>query len=136
MGFKINNGTAADVKDAVAFLLGDDAEKVASTTLAVRTKDGIDEVFYLDEENGRILVTGESFYSNGKKSSPKAKPAGFSAAERKKLADLYDALVGVVSECGVEYLDSFHKRGGAAMLTDLETLLRKYAPAEFAAVAG
>ena len=57
-------------------------------------------------------------------------------SERKKLADLYDALVGVVSEYGTDLFRYFHKRGGSAMLTELEKILKRVAPAEFAAVAG
>ena len=56
--------------------------------------------------------------------------------ERKQLAELYDALVGVASERGTVFFRSYHKRGGAAMLTELEKILKRVAPAEFAAVAG
>jgi len=58
------------------------------------------------------------------------------ATERKQLADLYDALCGVVSECDADYFDGFHKRGGAKMMNELEAILQRVAPAEFAAVAG
>ena len=58
------------------------------------------------------------------------------AIERKQLADLYDALCGVVSECDADYFDGFHKRGGAKMMNELEAILQRVAPAEFAAVAG
>ncbi len=57
-------------------------------------------------------------------------------AERQHLADLYDALVGAASENGTDFFDGYHKRGGAAMLNELETLLQKYAPVELASVAG
>jgi len=57
-------------------------------------------------------------------------------AERQHLADLYDALVGAASENGTDVFDGYHKRGGAAMLNELETLLQKYAPVELASVAG
>ena len=57
-------------------------------------------------------------------------------AERQHLADLYDALVGAASENGTDFFDGYHKRGGAAMLNELETLLQKYAPFELASVAG
>ena len=56
--------------------------------------------------------------------------------ERQHLADLYDALVGAASENGTDFFDGYHKRGGAAMLNELETLLQKYAPVELASVAG
>lgn len=35
-----------------------------------------------------------------------------------------------------DFFDGYHKRGGTAMLNELEILLQKYAPAELAAVAG
>lgn len=57
-------------------------------------------------------------------------------AERQHLADLYDALVGAASENGTDFFDGYHKRGGTAMLNELETILQKYAPVELAAVAG
>lgn len=65
MGFKIDRGTTEEMHDAVCFLLGDDIAKIADAKLAVRTEKGIDEVFYLDVEDGRIVITGESFYRNG-----------------------------------------------------------------------
>lgn len=58
------------------------------------------------------------------------------ATERRQLADLYDALCGVVSECDADYFDGFHRRGGAKMMNELEAILQRVAPAEFAAVAG
>ncbi len=57
------------------------------------------------------------------------------ATERRKLVDLYDALCGVVCECGYDYFDGFHKRGGAKMMNELEAILQRLAPAEFAAIA-
>ena len=67
MGFKIDRGTTEEMHHAVCFLLGYDIAKVADAKLAVRTEKGIDEVFYLDVEDGRIVITGESFYRNGGK---------------------------------------------------------------------
>lgn len=58
------------------------------------------------------------------------------ATERRQLADLYDALCGVVSECDADYFDGFHKRGGAKMMNELEAILQRVAPAELAALAG
>lgn len=55
--------------------------------------------------------------------------------ERRNLADLFDALIGVASENGTDFFDSYHKRSGATMLTELETFLQKHAPAELAALA-
>ena len=55
--------------------------------------------------------------------------------ERRNLADLFDALIGVASENGTDFFDSYHKRGGATMLTELETFLQKHAPTELAALA-
>ena len=55
--------------------------------------------------------------------------------ERRNLADLFDALIGVASENGTDFFDSYHKRSGATMLTELETFLQKHAPTELAALA-
>ena len=54
--------------------------------------------------------------------------------ERRQLADLYDALVGIVSEWGSDCFDQFHKRGGTAMLNELETILQRVAPSELASL--
>ena len=58
------------------------------------------------------------------------------ATERRNLADLLDALIGIASESGMDFFDSYHKRGGSAMLSELETFLQKHAPAELSAIAG
>ena len=57
------------------------------------------------------------------------------AKERQNLADAYDALVGVVCEQGEDLFDGFHKRGGSAMLNELEELVKRLAPDEFAKLA-
>lgn len=54
--------------------------------------------------------------------------------ERQQLADIYDALVGVACEQGEDLFDGFHKRGGTAMLNELEELVKRLAPDEFAAL--
>ena len=61
-----------------------------------------------------------------------AKSVALTATERQQLCDLYDALTGVVCEQGEETFDDFHKRGGSAMLSELETILKRVAPVEFA----
>lgn len=63
-----------------------------------------------------------------------AKDKTLTATERRQLTDLYDALCGVVYECGYDFFDSLHKRGGEKMMNELEAILRRVAPAEFAAI--
>jgi len=58
------------------------------------------------------------------------------ARERQQLADAYDALLGLASEHGTEGLDAYHKRGGDALFTELETIFMKLAPAEMKKVLG
>ena len=65
-----------------------------------------------------------------------ADKTNLTAAEKRNLADLLDALIGIASESGPDFFDSYHKRGGSAMLTELETILQKHAPAELSAIAG
>ena len=65
-----------------------------------------------------------------------ADKTNLTAAEKRNLADLLDALIGIASENGTDFFDSYHKRGGATMLTELETILQKHAPAELSAIAG
>ena len=67
---------------------------------------------------------------------PKKDDNTLTPAERQQLADIYDALCGLVSECDAEYLDAFHKRGGTAMMNELAAICRKCAPAEFARAVG
>ncbi|MCR5414322.1 MAG: hypothetical protein K6F50_06305 [Kiritimatiellae bacterium] len=126
MGAKINSGNLVTVADAVSLILGDDKGKIASTPFAVRSADGLDSTFYLDHEDGKIVVTGDSHYRR------RGKP--LSAAERKRLADIYLALLGVLSECGEGFFDSFHTRGGKALMNELEDILTNHAPEELAAV--
>ncbi len=128
MGARINSGNLATVADAVGLILGDDKGKIASTPFAVRSADGLDSTFYLDHEDGKIVVTGDSHYRRT------GKP--LSAAERKRLADIYLALLGVVSECGERFFDSYHRRGGTALMNELEEILERHAPDELKAAAG
>ena len=65
-----------------------------------------------------------------------ADKTNLTAAEKRNLADLLDALIGIASENGTDFFDSYHERGGSAMLTELETILQKHAPAELSAIAG
>ena len=60
----------------------------------------------------------------------------FTAKERSQLADLYDSLVGVISEYGGDFFDSYHKRNTKGMLNELEGILEKYASEELWAVLG
>ena len=57
------------------------------------------------------------------------------AEERRHLADLYDALLGVVCENGEEFFDGYHRRGGRGLMRELAGICGKLAPAEFAEVA-
>jgi hypothetical protein len=56
------------------------------------------------------------------------------ARERQHLADLYDALLGVVCENGEDFFDGYHRRRGKGLMNELEAICRKLAPAEFGKV--
>ena len=139
MGVSINNVSVAELKDGIDLILESEKREASSLPVAVRTASGTDGHFYLDIEDGRFLISPESFYASSKGGRKAKKDDGGSALtpkERKQLAELYDALVGVASERGTDFFRSYHKRGGAAMLSELETILQRVAPAELAAVAG
>ena len=53
-----------------------------------------------------------------------------SAAEKSQLADAFDAILGVASEHGPEFFDSYHKRGGDGLFGELEKIFVKLAPDE------
>lgn len=53
------------------------------------------------------------------------------AGERQNLADLYDALLGVVCENGEDFFDGYHRRRGKGLMNELEAICCKLAPAEF-----
>ena len=138
MGVSINNVSVAELKDGIDLLLESERREASGLPVAVRTDKGVEGHFYLDIEDGRFLISPESFYTNAKARRRAKNSAGsaLSATERRRLADLLDALIGVASERGTEFFRSYHKRGGSAMLSELEAILRKHAPAELAAVVG
>ena len=139
MGVSINNVSVAELKDGIDLLLESEKREASGLPVAVRTDKGVEGHFYLDIEDGRFLISPESFYANAKarcRAKNSAAGSALSATERRRLADLLDALIGVASERGTEFFRSYHKRGGSAMLSELEAILRKHAPAELAAVVG
>ena len=93
----------------------------------VRTDKGQDPVLYLDAENGKLVITGESFYETKKR---KASRTALTAVERQQIADAFDAIMGVASEHGPEFFDSYHKRGGDGLFGELEKIFIKLAPEE------
>lgn len=133
MGIIVRNQDVAGFRDAIDLAFGDDKAKAAAAKVVVRTDKGPDPVLYLDAENGRLVITGESFYE-----ARKRKPSGtaLTAAERQQLADAYDALLGLASELGAEAFDAYHKRGGNRLFSELETIFTKLAPAEMKKVLG
>ena len=138
MGVSINNVTVAELKDGIDFLLKVEKLNAPDVPVAVRTADGIDGHFYLDVDSGRFLITPESFYMSGrakrkaKKSEPKKET--LTAAERSQLADAFDAILGVASEHGPEFFNSYHKRGGDGLFGELEKIFIKLAPEEMKSV--
>ena len=140
MGVSINNVTVAELKDGIDLLLEGEKLNAPDVPVAVRTADGIDGHFYLDVEGGRLLITPDSFYSSGK-GSRKAKKAELRKEtlmelERTQLADAFDAILGVASEYGPEFFNSYHKRGGDGLFGELEKIFIKLAPEEMKKVLG
>ena len=137
MGVSINNVTVAELKDGIDFLLKVEKLNAPDVPVAVRTADGIDGHFYLDVDSGRFLITPESFYMSGKAKhkAKKDKPKeALTAKERSQLADAFDAILGVASEYGPEFYNSYHKRGGDGLFGELEKIFIKLAPEEMKAV--
>lgn len=62
MGVSINRTMAAALKDGIDFLAKSEKKSLMELPLAVRTDKGIDDRFYLDIEDGKLLITPESFY--------------------------------------------------------------------------
>ena len=58
------------------------------------------------------------------------------ATERQQLADAFDAIMGVASEYGPEFFDSYHKRKGDGLFGELEKIFIKLAPEEMKKVLG
>ena len=137
MGVSINNVTVAELKDGIDFLLKVEKLNAPDVPVAVRTADGIDGHFYLDVDSGRFLITPESFYMSGKakRKAKKDKPKeSLTEKERSQLADAFDAILGVASEYGPEFFNSYHKRGGDGLFGELEKIFIKLAPEEMKAV--
>ena len=59
-----------------------------------------------------------------------ADKTNLTATERRNLADLLDALIGIASESGTDFFDSYHKRGGDGLFGELEKIFVKLAPDE------
>ena len=140
MGVSINNVTVAELKDGIDFLLKVEKLNAPDVPAAVRTTDGTDGHFYLDVDSGRFLITPSSFYSSGKgrRKAKKAEPKKetLTAAEGSQLADAFDAILGVASEYGPEFFDSYHKRKGDGLFGELEKIFIKLAPEEMKKVLG
>ena len=139
MGVSINNVTVAELKDGIDFLLKVEKLNAPDVPAAVRTGDGIDGHFYLDVDSGRFLITPESFYMSGKakRKAKKDKPKeSLTDKERSQLADAFDAILGVASEYGPEFFNSYHKRGGDGLFGELEKIFIKLAPEEMKKVLG
>ena len=137
MGVSINNVTVAELKDGIDFLLKVEKLNAPDVPVAVRTADGIDGHFYLDVDSGRFLITPESFYMSGKakRKAKKDKPKeSLTEKERSQLADAFDAILGVASEYGPEFFNSYHKRGGDGLFGELEKIFIMLAPEEMKAV--
>ena len=137
MGVSINNVTVAELKDGIDFLLKVEKLNAPDVPVAVRTADGVDGHFYLDVDSGRFLITPESFYMSGraKRKAKKDKPKeSLTEKERSQLADAFDAILGVASEYGPEFFNSYHKRGGDGLFGELEKIFIKLAPEEMKAV--
>lgn len=62
MGVSINRTVADALKDGIDFLAESEGRCLMELPVAVRTDKGIDERFYLDIEDGKLLITPESFY--------------------------------------------------------------------------
>lgn len=138
MGVSINYVSVAELKDGIDLILESEKRKASSLPVAVRTAIGVDGHFYLDIEDGRLLITPESFYASGnEKLKPKTdaqKIDALSSAEKVQLADAFDALLGVASEYGPEFFNSYHKRGGDGIFGELEKIFIKLAPDEMKTV--
>ena len=75
MGVSINNVSVAELKDGIDLILEREKREAAELPVAVRTSDGVDGHFYLDIEDGRMLISPESFYAKAKPGL-KAKKSG------------------------------------------------------------
>ena len=132
MGVSINNVSVAELKDGIDLILESEKREASSLPVAVRTANGVDNHFYLDIEDGRFLISPESFYAsgNGKRKAKRdaQKSDVLSAAEKSQLADAFDAILGVASEHGPEFFDSYHKRGATGSSESLRKSLSSSLP--------
>jgi hypothetical protein len=71
MGISINHTVAAALKDGIDFVAESENKCLKQLPVAVRTEKGIDERFYLDIEDGKLLITPESFYKTQTKEDAK-----------------------------------------------------------------
>lgn len=71
MGVSINRTMAAALKDGIDFLAESEKKSLMELPVAVRTDKGIDDRFYLDIEDGKLLITPESFYKTQTKEDAK-----------------------------------------------------------------
>lgn len=62
MGISINTTVASDLKEGLELIAALENRELITLPVAVRTERGIDARFYLDIEDGRLLITPESFY--------------------------------------------------------------------------
>lgn len=66
MGVSINNTVATALKEGLDFIAQTENQDLAQLEVAVRTRERIDDRFYLDIESGKLLITPESFYKREK----------------------------------------------------------------------
>ena len=71
MGISINHTVVAALKDGIDFLAESENKCLKQLPVAVRTDKGIDERFYLDIEDGKLLITPGSFYKTQTKEDAK-----------------------------------------------------------------
>ena len=63
MGISMNGADARCLADALKTLEAAEGKEAMLLPICVRTKDGIDERFYIDREGDRVLITPERFYT-------------------------------------------------------------------------
>ena len=63
MGISMNGADARCLADALKTLEATEGKEAMRLPICVRTKDGIDERFYIDREGDRVLITPERFYT-------------------------------------------------------------------------
>ena len=63
MGISMNGADARCLADALKTLEATEGKEAMLLPICVRTKDGIDERFYIDREGDRVLITPERFHT-------------------------------------------------------------------------